>query len=363
MIRNLVALTDLAVVGMSVVLPGGGDINEFGRRIYRGLPMPGPYSEGFSVEFAIAEAIRQGCKEANQSSEHVHIISLSAPLTAILERTVSASQVQEVLGITPALTAASDWLESSGEDAVLLIELQEDAYIVSTILIGTKKSALDNGRLIYAQVAGAAKVEGPLKAEAIASVINEARRISGIQPETTGLIIAATLKDGTMGTEEAEGMLHLDGSKEPQTCALGSPLPGLLGMVKTVWCLSRRVIPGVPGWREPLNMEDWERSCFYVESNSKAWFIPANQNKRFAGFNLVETNGSFFHIIFYGPQAVFTQFIEAPSLEALHLFPIASNSTGEMLKKFVCPTGGDKPRIKPFGGSADCIQTIPGGRS
>jgi PfaB family protein len=70
-----------------------------------------------------------------------------------------------------------------------------------------------------------------------------------------------------------------------------------------------------------------------VEEESRAWFLPANQNRRSAGLNFLTPNVSFTHIIFYDSPTVTTQFIEAPRLELLHLFPIAMLSTENMNEK------------------------------
>jgi PfaB family protein len=80
-------------------------------------------------------------------------------------------------------------------------------------------------------------------------------------------------------------------------------------------------------------VDDWERSSFYVEAESRAWFIPVSQNKRFAGLNLLEPNGSFTHILFSDATVFLAQCIEAPRLEALHLFPVAISSAGELLDR------------------------------
>ncbi|MGA2503442.1 MAG: PfaB family protein [Anaerolineales bacterium] len=330
MIRRINSLTNLAIVGMSVVLPGGGDIDEFGRLVYRGLPIAGHFGDREALESAAAKSIRQVCKGARLEVEQVHIISLSPSINGILAGNLTGSQVEEVSGILPAMNAVSDWLESSDEDAVLLIEHQEDAAMICALLVATQKSAQDNARPVYALVVGAADAGGPLNVAAISAVLYEARQVSGIEPKMIGLIVTATLKAGTISSEEAEGLLKAEESSQPLTCALGSTLPGVAGIVKTVWCLSRRVIPCSPGWSGPVQTEAWKRSPFYVETDSRAWFIPVSQNKRIAGLNLLAPDGSFTHILFSDTPPFAAQYIEAPRREALHLFPIATNSLGEL---------------------------------
>jgi hypothetical protein len=116
MIRRLDSFKDLAIVGMSVVVPQGGGINEFGRLVYRGLPMTGKFRDRVSLESAIVEVIRRICSEAHLEIEQVPVISLSPSLEGMLQNNRIGSRVQVVSGVSPALTMASDWLESGGED-------------------------------------------------------------------------------------------------------------------------------------------------------------------------------------------------------------------------------------------------------
>ncbi len=333
MIRRLDALSDLAIVGMSVALPGGGDLNEFGRRVYRGLPLTGQSGSEQALEFACARAVNQACETARIAIERVPIISISPSITAIFNDKRTSSRFQEIIGVTPGLVAAADWMESSGEDVVLLIENQKDAAMVCAVLVAQKQSALDNARPIYALVGGAAEVDGPLNAAAISGVIREARRGSRLETEPVGLILSATLCGGKIRDEEAEGLIEAASAQEALTCALGSALPDLAGVVQTAWCLSRRVIPSVPGWSGPAQRQTWECSPFYVQAESRAWFVPESQNARIVGLNLLEPGGNISHIRFYESHGLPPQSCAAPRLEALQLFPIAAGTAGEIPEK------------------------------
>lgn len=333
MIRRLSSITNLAIVGMSVVIPGGGDINEFGRRVYRGLPLTGQFVGGTWLESAIDQVVRQVCGDSRLAIERLPIISLSTTVTATLEKNGTGSQVREVLGVVPGLCAASDILESSGEDAVMLVESQEDGALLCALILVELQSALDNARPIFAVIACAAEVDAPLNAADISDAMKYARLASGIEPESIGLILAATRMGGTISNEEAEGLLKAGSAGQTLTCALGSALQGLPGIVKTAWCLSRRVIPCTPAWREPGKADAWNQSQFYVETESRAWFLPANQNKRFAGLNFLTPNGSFIHILFCDTPAFAAHCIEAPKLENLHLFPISIDSAVDLNEK------------------------------
>jgi PfaB family protein len=172
-----------------------------------------------------------------------------------------------------------------------------------------------------------------LNATVISGVLQEARRVSGIPLEAIGLILAATLTEAAIRADEAGGLLGAFGLGHPLTCALGSSLPGLLGVVKTAWCLSRRVIPGVPDWKAPSQSEAWQGAPFYVPGESRTWFLPVGQRRRFAGLDLLEANGRFTHLLFCDAPAATPGNVIVPGQEALRLFPLAAGSVEQLLKK------------------------------
>jgi PfaB family protein len=333
MIRRLDHIKNLAIVGMSVNIPGGGDIDEFGKLVYRGLPVTGKFDETLTLESAAFMSVRQVCGEARLATGRVPIVSLSPSLARVFQDSGTGSRVQDVSSVSSALVMASDWIESSGEDIVLLVDVQENLQAVCALLVADYKSALDNARLVYALVNGAAEVDGPLSAAAISGVLQEARRASGVRPEAIGLIEVATLTETVIRLEEADGLLGAFSPQHALTCALGGGLPGLLGVAKTAWCLSRGVIPGVPNWSAPAQPEIWQGSPFYVPAESRAWFIPASQDKRHAGLDLLGADDRFTHILFCDAPSDAPRHVAAPRQEALHLFPFAANSPGHMLEK------------------------------
>jgi PfaB family protein len=331
MIRRLETLTDLVFVGMSVVVPSGGGIDEFGRLVYRGLPISGSFRE--TLEAAILQTLRQVCEQARLAVGRVPVIGLSPSVVRTLQMGSTSPRVQEATQVSSALAAASDWLESGGEEVVALVEAQEGLHVVSALLVAEGQFAQDNARSIYARVAGATCVDGPWNAATACSALQEARRPTGVKPEWIGLMEAATLMGGTPSAEEADALLAAFGSLQPLTCALGAGQAGLLGVVQTAWCLSRRVIPGVTGWAGSLPTEAWQNSPFYVPSESRTWFIPENQNQRYAGLNLLAADGSFTHFLLCDVACPAPHAVEAPRHEALHLFPLAARSAEDLLNR------------------------------
>ena len=333
MILRLDQISNLAIVGMSVVVPGGGGNDEFGRLVYRSLPVSGQFDETLTLEAAAVQSVRQVCGEARLKIGQVPVVSLSPSIVRILQDNGIGCRVQESSGVSSAMAMASDWFESGGEEVALLIEVQDEPQAVCALLVAEYKSALDNSRSIYARVTGAAETASPSSAAAISGVLQEAQRASGVRPESIGLIEVATLTGAGIQIEEAAGLLDAFGPQLELTCALGDSLAGLLGVVKTAWCLSQRVIPGVPGWGGPAQPEAWLHSPFYVPAESRTWFIPSSLEKRHAGLNILTTDGGFTHILFCDAAWVAPHYVAAPKLEALRLFPLTASSVNQLLGK------------------------------
>ena len=256
---------------------------------------------------------------------------MSPSITPLLQDNGMDSHVQQVVGVAPALCQASDMLENGAEDVVLLVEYDHKFQTLSALLVAEEKFALDNGRPVLALIASAIQADAPVEASSISAILTEARRVSAIQPEAIGMILAASFSDPSVSPKELDGLRGAFGGGDSLTCALGGGLPGLLGIVKTVWCLSRRIIPCVPGWKGLPPDGDLRRSAFYVETESRAWFIPPGQNQRIAGLDLLAADGSFIHFLFGNAVSFVPGNMDAPRLESLHLFPFAAGSSGELL--------------------------------
>lgn len=115
--------------------------------------------------------------------------------------------------------------------------------------------------------------------------------------------------------------------------ALSDSPSGLLGLVKTAWCLYWRILPGTPGWGGPTQPQAWQHSPFYVPANSRPWFLPAGQKQRLAAYNLFSTEGRFMHIVLHEGSVISKRAYSALKQEGLHLFPVAGGSARQLVEK------------------------------
>ena len=318
---------------MSVVLPGGGDLAEFGRRVYRQLPLDARFDQALTLEAAALRSLQEVCAQAHLDGRPVPLVSLSPSLDRSLQESGTASRIQVAADVASALLLASDGLESGGEDLVLLFETHTAPQAVCTLLLAEYRSAQDNSRPVYARLMAAAQAQSPLTSTVISAVLAEARRAAGLPPEWVGLIVTPFLDDQDFQQAQWNGLLEAFDSPDPFTCALHPGQAGLLGLLETAWCLSRRILPGAPAWTAPAQPGRVGASPFYFPAESRSWFIPAVQGNRHAGLDLLSADGSFTHLLLSDATRPVSLGVEAPSREAGRLFPLAAASVDQLLNK------------------------------
>jgi PfaB family protein len=321
-LTSLKAISSLAIIGMDAALSGGEGLGFFGRSVYRGLPLTGPSGAQPALQSA-QRALRDAVVAAGQA----RVICLSPGLaevgagrTDLLDCSAAANP------LTSALASAADALHAGDADACLLVGDQPACAMVLT----TRNFALDNARRIYAVIEGSAQADGVLTADTVSSVFRQAADSAGVQPGQVGLIETTSLSSGELNLAEARGLLAVYPSAGQPTCALSGGCAGLLGLIKTAWCLFQRVIPCTPGWNGPAEPEMWQGAPFYVACESRGWFNPTGQSLRFAALNTHPAGGGFSQVLLK------EELLRAPwaggalRQEPFYLFPLAAASVADL---------------------------------
>ncbi len=333
MIRRLNHLTNLAITGMSVIVSEKGDVNEFGRLVYRGLPVIGHCGGSFNLGTALIQAIHQVVKNPVQSLNQMPIINLSPSMTMMLKNDLAGSRIEETSGVSSAFMLSADRLESSGEDAVLLVEANEESNTAAALLVMDYKHALENNKPIYAVITGSAETDELLSSQVVSRVLFEARQISSVPIVEIGLIATATKNGEDIQVEEAQGLLDAFTGGPKQSCALSDNLSGLLGVIKIAWCLFHRVIPQVSGFEGLEKDASWVDSSFYLPKESRTWFTPSSQENRYAGLDILAPGRGFSHILFCDADNGNRVTVTASRQENLRLFPLTGSSIGQIMEK------------------------------
>jgi len=140
---------------------------------------------------------------------------------------------------------------------------------------------------------------------------------------------------------ELEGLVdsHQD-HIEPLRCALGSvkanigsvcPSALLAGLIKTALSLYHRYIPASPQWTGPRDRQLWQRSPFYVATESRPWFLGKASSRRSAAVNSIEPSGMA-HLILSEDAELETRPNRYLSLVSPYCFPLSGNDPHDLLE-------------------------------
>ncbi len=185
---------------------------------------------------------------------------------------------------------------------------------VGAVLLKPLDAALNDQDSIYAVIKGSAvNNDGGVKMgymapsqEGQSGVVSEAIAVAGVPPESIRFVEA----HGT-GTEMGDpievGALtqaFRAGTEKNQFCALGSVKTnvghlqissGIVGFMKTALALYHKEIPPTLHFQNPNPQIDFERSPFYVNTETLAW--EAGETPRRAGVNSLGIGGTNAHMI------------------------------------------------------------------
>lgn len=330
-------ISSLAVIGMDTTFPGGEGLAGFGQIIYRGLPLQGKIEDETPLKIAANRTAQRAMKDALMTGDHVSVITLSPDLDGVLTTCLMHHQSYDAsTALNPLLAAlaiAQDWLEDGKVGEVLMLESQAAPQTISAVVLSLHDSAIRTQKHIYAVISGTSKGSALLNGSSVGDDYRAAMERAGIHPEMVGLIITASLTSSGLRPLEAQAMLSAYRGIGEQSCALSGGASGLLGLIKTAWCLFKRVIPGTPDWKGPLQPELWQKSAFYVPAESRTWFCSSLQKTRYATYHMAALDGSISQIFLKEETSDIPRPNDALKHESFYLFPVAAESINQLVAK------------------------------
>jgi len=131
---------------------------------------------------------------------------------------------------------------------------------------------------------------------------------AGVEPSTVGLIEAHGTGTAVGDKSEIESINTAFGESNPapQSCAVGSVKSmightkvsaGLAGLIKASLALKHRVLPPTLGVETPNSRVDFANSPFYINTEPRPWFAPADGHPRRCGVSAFGFGGTNFHAV------------------------------------------------------------------
>lgn len=196
----------------------------------------------------------------------------------------------------------------------------------------------------YAVIESVAVVAGE-DGHAVIRAGQQALTSAGVGADQIGYVEASASGIAAQDDAEIAGLNQLYPSPaDSPSIALGSvkanightgAAAGLMSLIKTALCISRRFVPAVPNWTAPKHMDVWgHASRFYVPQRSRTWFMPAG-GTRYAAVSGLSTDGTTAHVILsdHGVERPHEPASSYLKHKHFFLFPIDADDRDSLLRK------------------------------
>ncbi len=292
-------IKNLAIIGVGISSARFSGLDQFGYEIYRGVPFSGSIRQKTLNEI--------GKAALDQVSEKLGADLLSAAVILMNENLVDLLQI-ELTGrrailadgcLTAVFKKASEFLDGQAE-IVLIADLVPFQETITLAALCRPEFAESKGFSSLGIITE--NTESPLSAEV--------------------LLVEGDLSSFIQTTAASE-MSATFNNRQKASCALSTSEPGLMSIVKLVWCLSNRVIPAMPEWDQYELPRGWENLPFYIPTESRTWFIPEDQMERVGSVAFSNNPGNYSYLYIRKRSETNTPQLHPSQLEELCLFPFA----------------------------------------
>ena len=277
---------DISVIGMEITGPGISELDTFGFRTFRGLETSVSTHLKELLTDDIKKMIMNIIQKAGVNLSSVGIVTFQTGTFKKFSETginiASKEAGGQEVGFASAWHTAADWLDSGEIEAVLLLDYDQHDQFISAVLVSTSRYAANNAKQVLAVMSGISEWDVNSHNISLKTLINASLKSENLQSDKVGLILASSSLETAPEIISPQDLISAFPSNNSQNCALTSGSGKLVSVIKAVWCLYNRVIPGSPEWLTPQNLQEWETSAFYVPSESRTWFTSASQPTRVA---------------------------------------------------------------------------------
>ncbi|MDP2964564.1 MAG: PfaB family protein [Pelolinea sp.] len=321
---------DLSIIGMEIIGPSFNDLESYGFQLFRGLKSKDSLGHQQLSDDDLKKVITKTIQQAGMNIGNVGVVTLQSGLQERINKSgivITSKDISDQKGgIASAWIAVSDWLENKAVDAVLLLEENRDNQSFSAVLVCTSKFAFDNGKQILAFISGAAEYAETAKNKSVEALMQSALKSGTLQPDMIGLILVSAPLEIAPEMNSPQELIATFPSNNGLSCALTGGNGGLILVIKAVWCLYQRIIPGTRDWTAPTNLQSWVNSAFYIPTESRTWFTSANQPTRFALTINATQQGTTSAFIFREGQSGAGRKNAALQQEPFFLLPVSGDS-------------------------------------
>ncbi|MEA5594307.1 PfaB family protein [Rivularia sp. UHCC 0363] len=321
----------LAIIGMDINWGSSVGLDAFERIIYE-------VKENISspVNLKITQVVDNALQDTNLEPSKIAVI-----IATDEDETARISQTE--LNKNYFITTTEKTVIKAIKTAQKLLVKQVEAVIivVNTLQIAGALVLIDadaqkNQQRIYATIDALTLAQSPASIQTITQTCQQAFNIAGIKPEDISYLESSSILEPNQ--LEIKGLVAAYQTATELSCAIGSVTNignaaalEIASIIKTALCLYYCYIPAVPQWSSPKNPELWQGSPFYVDTQSKPWFLAAEAHQRIAAIDINHNETSAHLILSSAPE----QERDSRYLTKIpyYLFPLAADEPGELLEQ------------------------------
>ena len=202
---------NLAIVRMDASFPGGEGLPDYGRLIYRGLPVEGTFGNALEFDESFRGMIQRVLQNNNSPFEPFAVIALSQRMALAVRPIFPEHAVIETWSasnpLAAALESARQKLISGEAGEALLLDSQEDPPVISAIVLSLMDPEKTGQRGVLAEIYYPGQDSIPSGSLSPLNAHQAILDYAGISPDEIGLIVTDSLTQSGIHPEEGE-QLH-----------------------------------------------------------------------------------------------------------------------------------------------------------
>ncbi len=332
---------NLAIIGLGIAGDTFSYLDQFGFEIYRGIPFHPNNQEASPDSRKCMDVFNQMLAQAKTNSKNIRLIVLNSEIVKIFQNMDGALSATDFSSLKSplemAFRSASDWLESKETDTVFLFDMDSNRQIISGVALCLPQFAVENGTHILGELDGFL---------AVSSVDSQKEMESNSShSESMGLLLVPGQLSDFLNSSPPKSFVKPFPRKNGPTCALSQAEGGLTSILKLIWCLTRRVIPGAYSWNQTEVHPEWKNSAFYVPTESRTRFLPDGQTSRIGGIIVTDNTKQYFLFTFKSDADTGIGQDKILPLEPLSLFLFSGTSVDDIQQQMEVFSGRLAPNF------------------
>jgi PfaB family protein len=322
---------NLAITGLGIAGNSFSGLDQYGFEIFRGIPCQNTDQNVFSVAEKCLDVMRHLLEQSKTTAEKSKVVVINTEITEILQNSGKQWAISDLSSqpspLETALVSASQWLENKEADSIILLDMDTKHNVISGAALCLPQYAVEREIWVLGVLDGLTAISRGNNLSAVES--------TDAQFDTMGLLLVPGPLPEFFNSSSLDNYIQSFPRKNVPSCALSESSCGLASVVKLIWCLDQKVIPGTNNWSQTEVDPRWENSIFYVPTESRTWFLPSDQSFRTAGLITQGKNEDTSLLVFKASANMEVYQSKPLLMESLSMYLFAGNSVEDIQQQVI----------------------------